>query len=162
MRKPKTVYLAGPITGLDYEDARNGWRASFGSMLKPHISVASPMRGKDCLKDVGILDRGNAPYYENNTLTSAAGITGRDRNDVLTSDAMVANFLGATKGSLGTAIEFGWADMGRVPVVTVIESDDLAALNPHDHLMIRHLSVYITDSLEKAAVLVNLLLTPGV
>lgn len=147
------VYLAGPITGLSYGEARLGWRQHFPTLV-PGIDCFSPMRGKDSLKDVKVLERW---AYETSPLTTAAGITTRDHNDVYNCDVMVANFLGSEVGSLGTAIEFGWASAYKKPIVTVME-----AKNVHDHLMIRHLSGYIVPTLEEAAHIVKLLVTPGV
>jgi nucleoside 2-deoxyribosyltransferase len=148
------VYLAGPITGLSYGEARLGWRQYFPTLLSENIQCSSPMRGKESLKDVKVLERW---AYEANPITTAAGITTRDHNDVYTCDVMVANFLDSTVGSLGTAIEFGWASAYKKPIVTVMLDKNI-----HDHLMIRQLSGYIVPTLEEAAHIVKLLVTPGV
>ena len=47
----KTVYLAGPITGLSYGAARQGWREEMKKLLPDHVHPMSPMRGKDFLLD---------------------------------------------------------------------------------------------------------------
>lgn len=156
------VYLAGPITGLSYGEARHGWRKAFPGYFKDaftsRIEFYSPMRGKEHLAAVKELVGGDV--YKTNPISSAAGITTRDHNDVFTADVMVANFLGAKSGSLGTGIEFGWASAYKVPIVTIMEPEGSG--NPHDHLMIKHLSGYIVHDLETAARIVQLILMPGI
>jgi len=151
------VYLAGPITDLSYDDARKGWRLeAWDKFAKLGVDAASPMRGKDCLKDAKSLHRQTADY-EKQTITSPQGITGRDRNDVKTCDVMLANFLGAKQASIGTAIEFGWADAWRIPIVLVMEDEG----NPHDHLMITTMATYRVNNLDDGIKLVNLLVKGG-
>ena len=153
----KTVYLAGPITGLTYGDARHGWRKEFALMLPPHIIPLSPMRGKDAL--MGETDiQGDPDMYSSNALCSAFGVVTRDRNDVKNCDVMVACFLGVDHASLGTAVEFGWADIYRKPVIMVIEDKD----NIHLHAFLTEIAGYRINNLEEAAQIVRCLLTPGV
>ena len=71
MYKPcKTVYLAGPITGLTYSAARHGWREHFAEMLPAHILPVSPMRGKDFLRGEKSL-KGDPNMYPTNPLAFA-------------------------------------------------------------------------------------------
>ena len=156
----RQIYLAGPITGLDYEDAANGWRKTFPEMLRndPHIHCFSPMRGKNHLDGLAtkITDReANYPY---NPISTASAIVARDHNDVMTCDAMVANFIGAPRASLGTAIEFGWAHSYKKPIIMIVEDD---GSNVHDHLMLTDIAGYRVHSLEDAAVIIRHLFTPG-
>ncbi len=175
----KTVYLAGPITGLSYGDARHGWRKEFASMLDEHIIPLSPMRGKDFLMGEKNL-KGDPNMYPSNALAKPSGILARDRNDVRNCDVMVACFLGAKDHpSLGTAVEFGWADAYRKPVVMVIEEDttipyvnkdgitmheinSLEIPNIHLHAFLTEIAGYRVNDLEEAAQIVRCLLTPGV
>ena len=175
----KTVYLAGPITGLTYGEARHGWREEFALMLLEHIVPLSPMRGKDFLMGERNL-KGDPNMYPTNPLARPSGILARDRNDVRTCDVVVACFLGAMDHpSLGTAVEFGWADAYRKPLVMVIE-DDLTVPhvdkdghtvqlinsnekpNIHLHAFLTEIAGYRTNNLEEAAQIVKCLLTPGV
>ena len=50
------VYLAGPISGLSYEEARYGWRSEILGMIDGDIDVLSPMRQEGHLKEVGTID----------------------------------------------------------------------------------------------------------
>lgn len=158
----KTVYLAGPITGLTHDEARYGWRRDFVELLEglklDHILCSSPMRGKEFLARVGVLgsDQG---LYSNNAMSTASGITTRDFNDVKTSDAMVACFLeSGGKISGGTFMEYGFAHAFQKPIIGVGAKDD-----PNlTHLMAARVLGYQVDTLEEAAVIVGHLLTPGV
>ena len=177
----KTVYLAGPITGLTYGNARHGWRKEFALMLSPHIIPLSPMRGKDTLMGINEM-QGDPDMYPSNALCAPSGIIARDHNDVRTCDVVVACFLGAKdKASIGTAVEFGWADAYRKPLIMVVEDDPNLPItdadgittsltgaglvkerNIHLHAFLTEIAGYRTNNLEEAAQIVKCLLTPGV
>ncbi len=160
MSYPKrTVYLAGPITGLTHDEARYGWRAVFNELVKPyeHISCSSPMRGKEFLKSHGVLgsDQG---LYSDHAMSTASGITTRDFNDVKMCDVMIACFL-ESEGRLsgGTFMEYGFAHAMQKPIIGVGPKDD-----PNlSHLMAARVIGYRVDTLEEAAMLTGYLLTPG-
>jgi nucleoside 2-deoxyribosyltransferase len=165
----KTIYLAGPITGLSYETARLGWRKDFASMMPPYIHAMSPMRGKDYLMDEDVL-AGDPDMYPEHLMSTPSGIVCRDRNDVKNCDVMVANFLEADVASIGTSIEFGWADAFVKPIVMVVEPDGIIqekfgghiVRNPHFHAMMTEMAGYVTNTVEEAANVCIHLLTPGV
>jgi nucleoside 2-deoxyribosyltransferase len=163
----KLVYLAGPITGLSYGEARHGWREEFDDILRTmdvnndHIQCLSPMRGKDHLKALQAI-KGTESAYDT-AMSRGSGIVCRDRFDVTRHcDVMVANFLGAKVASVGTCIELGWADAARVPIIVVIEDDGKDVGNPHDHLMAMGVAGYRVSTLEEAVHLLVHLLTPAI
>lgn len=136
----KTVYLAGPIKGLSYNGC-NDWREYAKSKLKEwKIVGVSPMRAKEFLS----LEKNISDNYDN-VLASQKGIATRDRFDVASCDIMLANFLGADKVSIGTIIEYGWADAARKPIIAVIEKEG----NPNDHSMVRELTGFRVESLDE-------------
>lgn len=160
------VYLAGPITGLTYNDAAKGWRREFADMVETNcwpqgtdlsmrLVCYSPMRAKQFLADKGRLHFGD---YNDHPLGTKSGIICRDHNDVSTCDLMIACFLEADGNlSLGTAIEFGWAHAYRKPIIMVAQEGD-----PHrNHPMLAHAAGYIVDNLEAAASLTRFILLPG-
>lgn len=153
----KTVYLAGPITGLTHDDARYGWRKEFQSLMPEHIFCNSPMRGKEMLKDWGVLTSGND--YPDHAMTTPAGVTTRDFNDVRTADAMIACFTeSGGKLSGGTFMEYGFAHALRIPIIGIGKDND-----PNlQHLMALHVLGWRVDTLEEAAHIISLLLTPGI
>lgn len=145
------IYLAGPITGLSYDDA-NDWRDYVTGKLSGIAECISPMRAKGFLKSVGNLGKSG---YEANPLSSQKGITTRDRWDVSRCDA-VFMFLGDSESvSIGTMIEAGWADAYRKPVILVIGKDFEST--PYNHCMLKELSGYIVCGLDEGIQIVEAL-----
>ena len=155
------VYLAGPITGRNHrgctewrEDARI-WLADEG------ITAYSPMRGKQFLAKMSQITAQPEDYPDTSAieaaLTSRVGIIGRDFNDVVTSDAVLVNLLGASEVSVSTVLEMGWAWQAGVPIVVVVEPD---GRHPHAHCMLDALPVFTVHTLEDGVALTKLLLLP--
>jgi hypothetical protein len=147
MPEPRTklVYLTGPITGLPETEAV-GWRRSFGTLLKGDIRCIDPTRDRvDTTPDNEItvekLRHGHASVT-------------RDRADVLRSDILVANFLGATTVSIGSVGELFWADAYRKPIIVAMEPG-----NVHYHLFILELAGWVVSDITQAATQVNLILS---
>lgn len=135
----KTVYLAGPISGLSFDGA-NDWRLDFINKLASHgIRGLSPLRSKDYLKKEDNL----RDEYNEHVLSCSRGIYTRDRYDSLNCDILFVNLLGATKVSIGTMMEIAWADSKKTPIVLAIEKEG----NIHDHAMIREATGFRVDSL---------------
>lgn len=156
----KRVYLAGPISGLDY-DGCNDWREYVSKYLNvpggvngTTIEVMSPMRGKAFLKGTGPISATLNPT--NHPMRTDAAITTRDRNDIMTSDVIIMNLLDAKIVSIGTMIEAGWADAFRKPVVLVMEDND----NIHEHTILRRIAGYRVNNLDAAIEIVKLILLP--
>lgn len=149
------VYLGGPIAGLSYAAARNGWRTDFAPLLDPSIQPLSPMRQEGHLaeiKEIGVHG------YDQNQLSSAKGIVAKDCLDIDRSALVVFNFLEAKKLSAGSIWEMGYAKRAGKPIVIIMESEG----NPHDHVFIVTSADFRCTSIEEAAKVVNALLLPGV
>jgi len=153
--------LAGPITGLTYDNAKNGWRKPFADMVKeqsPHIECFSPMRAKEFLSDEQSLKCSNVDLSQvGRALARPLGILTRDFNDVTHRDAMVACFLGADRVSIGTVWEIGVAYSHRKPVIVIMDKGNI-----HDHVFVTDSSGYVVDTLEEAALILHSILTPDV
>jgi len=135
------VYLAGPITGLSYGGATDWREAAKKTLADNDILGLSPMRAKEyLLQETSIGDS-----YEESILSCQKGITARDRFDCQRVDIVLVNLLGAERASLGSMIEFGWADAARVPIVTVLEEGSI-----HDHAMVREMSGFLATNLDDA------------
>lgn len=160
----KSLYLAGPITGLDYGNARYGWRKVFSdrmNIVAPHIECFSPMRAKDFLDGQQILQcKGEDLDRIGNALARPLGILTRDANDVSNRDLIVANFLGADRVSIGTTWEIGYAaaQTPRKPVIVIMEDEG----NVHDHVFITHTAGYRVNNIEDAVLIAASILTPGI
>lgn len=156
----KRVYLAGPIAGLSYDAAACMWRKkAFEELNRYGIAAYSPMRAKGFLAKVsGILSSTIPPHaIDGSQYTSAKGIVGRDRFDVQNCDVVLVNLLNAPRVSIGTMVEFGWANAWDKPIVTVMEENDPY----HDHLFVHQLSTYVTPTLDTGLEMVKNMLIPA-
>lgn len=137
------IYLAGPISHTSYGGATD-WREYLEQELFSHTCL-SPMRGKsylsseECIKD-----------HYGTPLSCSRGIITRDHWDVQRCDIVVANLLGASRVSIGTVLEIGWAHAYRKPLIVVMEEGGL-----HDHAMIREIAGFWVRSLEDAIEIVR-------
>ena len=167
----KTVYLAGPITGLTYEGATD-WREYAKRRLKEYgILGVSPMRGKEFLKALGSMPSGDqAKGSDRHGLSLPHGFVARDRLDVRRADAVLMNLLGAERVSIGTMVEIGWADAFLKPVVLVMEEPKMIApdsefgpedwdTNIHEHGFVRELTQYHNEDLDTAIETIAAILT---
>lgn len=158
----KRVYLAGPISGLTYEEAIE--RRKLAVKLLAPIHAISPMRGKEELKGREIV--GNAAGYANLThpFNQPGGIVARDRYDVTNCEAILMDLEGSRRTgqiSIGTMVELGWADMLRRPVVVVWGSQTLENWeNPHEHIFVRQLAGFHVETLEEACDILKKILLP--
>lgn len=145
------VYLAGPIAGLTY-DAGQNWREAFADAMPAAIACYSPLRSKAYLRGDAI---GTAPIHMG-PLSTDRGIMARDHMDCRTADLIVANFLGAERVTIGTAMELAWAFAYGKPVVAIMEPSG----NLHDHPMIREAISFRVPCILQAASLVPAVLLP--
>lgn len=134
-------YLAGPMSGLNYDEAI-GWRNYAIEKLKPNIKGLSPIRDYESLESSTFSDL--APEEVVNPLLTARAIMVRDRNDVFRSDALLVNFLGAKKVSIGTVIELGWANRKHKPIVCIMEPGNI-----HNHAMIHEVIDFHVSTLDE-------------
>lgn len=137
------VYLAGPITGLDYDGAQDWRRAAEEFLAAWDIEGMSPMRGKKYLEAVGIIEATSYGQPDGEwALSSASGFTSRDHGDCMKADVILANFEGATRVSIGTVLEVAWAHAYRKQLIVVMDEN-----NVHWHAMIRELAGYVVPTL---------------
>ncbi len=150
-----TVYLSGPITGLDYANCTD-WREYTRQRFAEHgIDGLSPMRGKEFLRDGGVID-GDMQAVLTHAMTQPAAIVARDRWDTTRCDFVLVNMLGAQRVSIGTVVEIGWADLARRPAVLVMEPKG----NIHEHAFVRQLASYHVETLEEGIDLILAALAP--
>lgn len=146
------VYLAGPITGLAFDDAQD-WRADMRQMLEPvGIDCYSPLRQKHFLRSAGVLEGA----YNHNPMSTDRGIMTRDHFDCQTSDLIFCNLLDAKRVTIGSVMEIAWAYAYRKPLVVAMEAEG----NVHEHPMVREAIGYRVPSLEHAAAVIQAILLP--
>lgn len=155
MSRP-SVYLAGPITGLTYDGASDWREYAQGKLDALGIDAFSPMRAKQYLRHVGELAAAGQNFQGMSPLSENKGITTRDRIDCMGRDLIIVNFSGAKRVSIGTCIEFGWADAARKPVILIMEDEG----NLHEHGMILEIAGYRVKTLDEAIELARCILLP--
>lgn len=148
------VYLSGQISGLTYDAARFGWRATFGDWMEDGNTVLSPMRHEGHLAELkGTLEHS----YPENLFSHPKMIVAKDFLDIQRSDIIVANFLSPTRVSIGTLVELGYAKALGKTIVVIMEKGNI-----HDHPFVREVADTIVESVSDAATVVNSLLSEGV
>jgi nucleoside 2-deoxyribosyltransferase len=135
---------------MTFNDCK-AWREYVAGAVPAGIVTVSPLRGREHLKDEGVI-RGSSSGH---LLSSARGITSRDRNDVLRCDALLVNFVGATEPSIGTMIELGWASAARTPIIISMEDG-----NPNDHPIVRELADFLVPTLDEAILIASSVVLP--
>lgn len=155
-----TVYLAGPISGLNYDGA-TGWRdAVIADLAAAGIKGLSPMRAKEYLRDAydaqGGFSATCVEYGHLSCLSGPRGIMTRDRFDATRCDVLLVNLLGAERVSIGTMMEVAWADLCRTPIVAAMEVN---GKNPHEHAMLNEAIGFRCGSLEEAVHVVKAILS---
>lgn len=143
----KKVYLAGPISGTNYEECST-WRELVSEFLtNMDLLPYSPTRGKVYLSKE---DKINDPRSD--LIISSINI--RDYNDVITSGAILVNLLGSKRVSIGTVMEIAWARMKQIPIVLVMEKEG----NIHDHGMLTYDCIRVEKLEDGMSCIVELLL----
>ncbi len=149
------VYLAGPITGLNYGGCTDWRQYATNSLAEATIKGLSPMRGKEYLAAIsGPLSGTGEEYKHLSVISLPRGIMTRDRYDATRCDVLLVNLLGAKAVSIGTVMEIAWADYCRIPIVCAIEETG----NVHEHMMIGEALGYRVPSLDEALHIVKAIL----
>jgi nucleoside 2-deoxyribosyltransferase len=141
------VYLAGPISGLNFEGATD-WREYAKAELSQFgIKALSPLRYQHHLKSIGkFTNEGGETARLKSTMSTPRGLTTRDRWDATRCDVLLVNLLGAPQVSIGTVMEIAWADAKRIPIVVAMEESG----NHHEHAMINEAIGFRVASLWEA------------
>jgi nucleoside 2-deoxyribosyltransferase len=141
----KSVYLAGPISGLTFAGCTDWRRWAANELLDAGIKPLSPLRGKEYLDGIGELSPVCAGYAHLGALSTPKGIMTRDRFDATRCDVLLVNLLGAARVSIGTVMEIAWADAKRTPIVCAIEEGNL-----HHHGMLHEACGFMVPTLAEA------------
>ena len=151
----KTVYLAGPISGLTYDGVVDWREAVARELADVGIKALSPMRAKSYLRVRGqeALDS-TVDYGTFNCLSSHRGITTRDRWDATRCDVLLVHLLGAKAVSIGSVMEIAWADLRRTPIVATMNDK----LDVHEHGMLNECIGFRVPTLDEAVDIVKALL----
>lgn len=150
-----SVYLAGPIKGLNYDDAVTWRQQAVARFNDVGIDAFSPMRGKGYLSGDKNIDASDS-NYSIFPLSVPPAVVCRDFHDCVNRDALLVYLIGAKAVSIGTVCEIAWAHQARVPIVLVMEESG----NPHEHMFIRQLCNFQVEDLNEAITVVTTILKP--
>lgn len=178
-----SVYLSGPIAGLNYEEARYGWRATVATQLEPGIKILSPMRHEGHLAEVkgALTPAGQLDHF----FSGSRIIVEKDYLDIQRCDIMLVNVLGAKKVSIGTVAEIGYASALGKKIILVMEDQGYYVVspettkidpssgwevprdaqwgnNPHEHPFVTVPAALRLNNLDEAVYAINALLSEGV
>ena len=146
--KELLLYLAGPVTGTSFGHS-SSWRDSVIDRLPPNITGLSPLRIETYLKQETVL----SDSYPEYALSTEKAINRRAIFEVERCDAILVNFLGAKKVSIGTVMEMAWGK--DKPIFIAMEPDNI-----HRHAMINDTAMCIVPTLEEALDMAIKVLTP--
>lgn len=156
------VYLSGPITGLDYGNARYGWRKEFADRMGEGIEVLSPMRHEGHLAEMKTKMSVEAlkafEKEKNHIFSHPKMIVSKDMLDIEQCDLVVVNLLGAEKPSQGTIWEMGYAKGKGKQIVVIRQGNDSVHTSP---FVTEPVNV-VVDNLEDAINITNSLLSTGI
>lgn len=134
-----TVYLGGPITGQTWDEAA-AWRAQAGhQLMRAGWKFLDPMRGEQ--EQFGFANDQALP----STFAGDREAALRDLFDIDRCEVMLVNLEGASRISVGTMCELGYAYGKNKYTITVLPDD-----NPHEHLFVHSLSSAVVPSLDAA------------
>jgi nucleoside 2-deoxyribosyltransferase len=138
----KTVYLAGPILGLNYEQA-NDWRVALARELSTHhIRGVSPLRCEPLTDDV-YTTGSDDPMFG-----TARAIASKNIYDIKNCDLTLCYQPSTQPLSVGTLMELAYAHALGKPTVFV------AAGRLPDHPLVQHCSGWILPTLGDALELI--------
>lgn len=133
MRKVKSIYCVGPITGLTAEEVFTYYDKVTSTLRGYGYDVFNPMTGKDHLRTE---EEFKGSGYECTPFTADHSIVNRDKWMVQQSDIVFADFTrGKDRASIGTCFEMAWAYMTGKLIVSVIPDGNI-----HDHAFIKQAS----------------------
>jgi hypothetical protein len=142
----KTVYLAGPITGLNFAGCTDWRKLATERLAKDGITGLSPLRCKDYLAGLESISGTGKEYAHMGPLSLPRGVMTRDRFDTTRCGVVLVNLLGAKAVSIGTVMEIAWADLSRTPIVCAMEAEG----NPHEHMMVTEALGFRVTTLDEA------------
>jgi nucleoside 2-deoxyribosyltransferase len=145
-----SVYLAGPISGLSYDDA-TGWRDEVqnATLWDGEIEFHDPMRGKGSPGDFSE----PLPVVSEPMGCRPKEILTRDLFDIDCCDVVLANLSLCPRVSIGTMVELGYAKaQGKVIIVVVPEG------SVYEHPFVTELANVVYRTLEDAVDYLSLLI----
>lgn len=157
----KSVYLAGPISGLTYGEATD-WRIKTTQELGDcGIRCLSPLRAEvhlrnheGLLNDCQTSDEHLKAGGQVLAMSTPRGVVARDKFDCTRCSVILLNLLDSKKVSIGSMIEVGWANANDIPIVLIMEDEG----NCHEHAFVRESCAFRTPHISEAVQIVKAIL----
>lgn len=157
----KTVYLAGPISGLSYNEATE-WRDLVTTALnKLGIKCLSPLRAEvhlrnhpGALTDCQTPEEHLAAGSQVLAMSTQRGVVERDKFDCTKCSVIFLNLLNSKRVSIGSMIEIGWANANNIPIVLIMEDEG----NCQDHAFVRECASFRTPDVWQGIEIVKAIL----
>ena len=169
---PKLVYLSGPIAGLSYKKSVS-WRDEADAKLRAgsdgRVVGLSPMRGKEVLSRMRKIEAWSQKLV-GTVNCDARSITQRDRNDTMRQADLMLVYWGEMfdRPSVGTMIEFGWADAARIPVIQATGTwpkksslDYIYLKRTVEHPIVQGIAGWTVETLDEAVMIALQILDVG-
>jgi len=142
----ETVYLAGPIDGLHYDQAA-GWRQDAQDRLEElGFKVYNPMSGKECLAGKVIKA---SEYKDKGVIFRKDAIVKMDLSRIRWSDIVLINFNTPTLSG-GTLVEVGFATALNKIIIAIINDTS------YTHAFVTENAIVVND-LEEAIEIITTL-----
>ena len=136
------IYCVKPISGETGLAVFNYYDRIRKTLMDIGYHVLTPLYGKGELRtELEFKSHG----YDNNPLTTNHAIFGRDKFFVQQSDILFANFLGASRVSIGSIMEIAIGHMLGKQIVIVMEKDNI-----HMHCFVLEAATIIFETEESA------------
>lgn len=156
--KPK-VYLAGPIAGLQFDEATDWRHQAHHALDSRGIETLNPMRAKDALSSKGRIGTDFHAYEKEGLFFTSRAIMARDFHDVCSCDALLVNLIGcgdkAKDPTYGTVIELGWAYAFQKPAIVIMEPGNPLDNHPMIHETISFRVETLDEAIDAVAVVLN-------
>ena len=136
------IYCVKPISGESGDYVFKYYEIIRKTLSHIGYDVLTPLYGKSKLRTELEF---KAHGYENDPLTTNHAIFGRDKFFVQQSDILFANFLGATRVSIGSIMEIAIGYMLGKQIVTVMEKDNI-----HQHAFVLEASTIVFEDYEES------------
>ena len=131
------IYCVHPISGSTPEEVFNYYDTTQKQLTNMGFDVLTPMYGKGDIRTANLFKTDN----HEGPVTNKHAIFGRDKWMVKQADILYANFLGATKASIGGCFELAWGCNDHKQIILVMEKDNI-----HQHAFILEAATIIFET----------------
>jgi len=136
------IYCIHPISGRSADEVFEYYDRTQKQLTDIGYDVFVPMYGKSTLRTELEF---KAEGYKDNPITTNHAIFNRDHWMVMQSDILYANFLGATRVSIGSMFELAWGVDNKKQVIVVMEKDNI-----HRHAFVLEAATIVFETEKEA------------